>query len=104
MIGDGRSRDARVVERIASEDFECLVCGEDDRFAAAGETENPIADPKRRGMEIAADSFAPVLFAGGDVVTGDDAAVAPNEEQIAGDDGSRDLRHILLQPVSFLRR
>ena len=63
---------------------------------------SPIANG--RAVKVAADALAPVLLAGRHVVARDDAAIVPQEQQVAGDDGRRHLRHVLLQAIDFLRR
>ena len=53
-------------------------------------------------MIIAADALAPVLPARGHVVAGHGAAVVPQEQQVAGHDRRRHVRHALLHAVDFL--
>ena len=81
-----------------------LIGRQDDASPLRGYAENSIADSDRRAVKVAADAFAPVLFAGREVVARNDAAIAPYEQQIAGDDGRRNLRDTLLESVDFLRR
>ncbi len=79
MIGNRWSCRAELIERVAGEQAIRFIGGQDDCVSGSGDAENAISDADGGAMEVAADAFPPVLFAGGNVVTRNDAAIGPHE-------------------------